>query len=223
MRKFLSIIFLFLSASYVSAQGILEYETRTFAPYWYVGANVAANWYMAEGNDFLAGTDGVRFSFKDNSGTTFRATLGRRLTPVIGIRGYAGINKYKWLSSYTNNPVVSFNSEFATADLTISIVNLLEESYSLKKYDFGFFVGTGFELRNRIRTPTAAVSESSISPVGRVGLEGNFLLSSDIALTLGGELNFVNDNNNGLVAGRNYEFIPAVSVGLNYYLKSSKK
>jgi len=223
MRKFLSIVLLFLSVSFVSAQGILEYETRTFAPYWFVGANVGANWYMAEGNDFLSGSDGVRFSFKDNSGTTLRATLGRRLTPVIGIRGYAGINKYKWLSAYHNNPVVSFNSEFATADLTISIVNLLEETYSLKKYDFGFFIGTGFELRNKISIPAVAASESSLTPVGRFGLEGNFLLSPNIALTLGGELNFVNDNNNGMVAGRNYEFIPAVSVGLNYYLKSSKK
>ena len=88
---------------------------------------------------------------------------------------------------------------------------------------FPLFVGTGFELRNKINTPAVAVSNSNLTPVGRVGLEGNFLLSSNIALTLGGELNFVNDNNNGLVAGRNYEFIPAVSVGLNYYLKSSKK
>jgi len=223
MKKILSILILALLSSHVFAQDILEYETRTFSPYWYTGINVGSNLYMAEGNDFLSGNDGVRFSLRDNSGTTIRATFGRRFTPVIGVRGYAGYSSYKWLSAYHLNPVVTFGSEFITADLTISLINMLEENYSLKRYDLGLFLGTGLQLRNEITSPAVAASNSSLTPVGRLGLEASFLLTNYLGLSFGGEFNFVNDNNNGMVAGRNYEFIPAFSVGLNYQLKAGKK
>jgi len=221
MKKIYSfILFCFLSGT-VFAQHVLDYESRNFVPVWYIGANIGTNLYLAEGNDFLSGEDGAKFSLKDNSGTTVRAVFGRKLTPVFGLRTFIGFNKYNWLSTYINHPVVSFTSESITADITVSLVNLLEDAYTRKKFDFLIFAGTGYQVRNKINSTASTIpsSNSSSTPIGRFGLEGDFSLSNRLNLSLGGELNYVNDRNNGLVAGKNYEVIPTFSAGLNYQLK----
>lgn len=190
----------------------LEPAADTFRPGWYAGINAGLNWHIAEGN-FPTEKHLVFFSFKTNSGPVYRVQVGYNFTPVVGVRGMAGIVQHNWPKIHDNDrtkiyTLVSYQSQNLNIDLMVNLVNWWVGYNPHYIFDISAFVGTGLDHREK-----AGFSSDWLGMVYRGGIQGNFHVSRHIDLVIAAEVNLVSDNYNEIIASSAFEAFPALTIG----------
>lgn len=212
MRKIGLVVGILFSTLIMSAQMAVNDD---FYPGWYVGGNMGTNWLPGERNDLNSNGAESRNSLSKNAGSMFRAEIGYNYSPVWGIRGFAGFTQNHWPeASLSDKEVVSFGSKYVTGDVMMNISNYIDGQNLVRSFDFLAFAGTGFHFRNRMTRNGAGL----LSLVGRLGAQTNFILNEYMDLKAIFELNIVDDNYNGFEVGSKLDLMPALSVGIAYYL-----
>lgn len=212
MRKFVFIVCVLFSTLLVSAQST---EGVDFYPVWYVGGNFGTSWLMGERIDNVYNIAESRNSLARNAGSMLRAEVGYNYTPVWGVRGFVGFTQNHWPdASLSGKEVISFGSKYVTGDVMMNISNYLDGPNLVRSFDFLAFAGTGIHYRNKITANGAGL----MSLVGRLGVQTNFMLNEFMDLKAIFEMNFVGDNYNGLKTGSKTDVVPAISVGIAYFL-----
>ena len=199
-----------------SSQDLHQNYIHLFNPGYYMGVNGGINLYVAEGNNF---SHGSAFSFSQNGGSIGRVEIGYDFTTIIGVRGFMGIAQHDWPDIRFLNPdgsikVVGFGSEHITADLTVNLSNWWDGYRPTRFVSISVFGGAGLAHRDKADFPS-----DFISPVGRVGIQGDFPLAKELDLTVIAENNIVGDNFNGYVTGFPFDFYMAFTVGLKYHIR----
>ena len=216
MRKIVFIVSILFSTLLVSAQTA---GNDGFYPGWYVGGNLGTSWLAGERIDNFSNNPDSRYSLGRNSGSMFRAEIGYNYSPVWGIRGFAGFTQNHWPeATLYYKEVISFASKYVTGDVMMNISNYLEGQNLARSFDFLAFAGTGFHFRNRMTRNGAGL----FSMIGRLGAQTNFILNEYVDLKAIFELNIVDDNYNGFEMGSKLDIMPALSVGLTYYIDFSR-
>lgn len=197
---------LFVVLSTYSQTPIKE-NTSAFTPYWTLGANGGINWFFGENNFPINPT--AAFTVTENIGHLGRLNVTRQVSPVVGIRGMLGINKY----NYFNNTVKPFFAEHLTADVVFNLTNLKKGYNPDRFFNFSVFGGLGAGYLNNNTT------SFMLDGMLRGGLQGDFKLSSALNLNLIAEMNILTDNANHTgMAGKPIDLGPALALGFTYRL-----
>ncbi len=211
MRKFVIAVIVLFSTLPISAQSV---GNDDFYPGWYVGFNTGTSWLGGENSNVLYNYES-RNSLARNSGSMLRAEVGYNYTPVWGIRGFAGFTQNHWPeATLSDKEVVSFGSKYITGDVVMNISNYLDGQNLVRSFDFLAFAGTGIHYRNKITANGAGL----MSLAGRLGVQANFMVNEFMDLKAVFDLNIVSDRYNGFEAGSKLDLMPALSVGVAYYL-----
>jgi outer membrane protein OmpA-like peptidoglycan-associated protein len=176
-----------------------------FKPGWFIGLNGGVNAFFGEGNDFLS-NDNSTVQLGDMIGYLGRFELGYKFSPVWGLRGMLGYNKYNWdINSFTKG----FTGETLTLDALFNLSNL--GGYNPNRLlDFSLFAGLGGAYQND------NVTEGSLAGLLRAGAQLDLNLSKSLALNLIAEANATTDNMNDFKTDLFFDAVPAVTLGLTY-------
>lgn len=199
-----SCLFIVLSTN---SQTTIKDNTTAFTPYWTLGANGGINWFFGENNFPINPT--AAFTVNQNIGYLGRLNVTRQISPVVGIRGMLGINKY----NYFNNTVTPFYAEHLTADIVFNLTNQKKGYNPDRFFHFLVFGGLGAGYLNNNST------SFMLDGMLRGGLQGDFKLSTALHLNLIAEMNILTDNANHTgLAGKPIDLGPALTLGFTYRL-----
>lgn len=213
MKKLIFIAMCLFVVLSTNSQTTIKENTSAFTPYWTLGANGGINWFFGENNFPINPT--AAFTVTKNIGFLGRLDLTRQVSPVVGIRGMLGVNKY----TYSNATVTPFYAEHLTADVVFNLTNLKKGYNPDRFFNFSVFGGLGAGYLNNNTT------SFMLDGMLRGGLQGDFKLSSALNLNLIAELNILTDNANHTgLAGMPIDLGPALALGFTYRLhKVAKK
>lgn len=204
-----SCLFIVLSTN---SQTTIKDNTSAFIPYWTIGANGGINWFYGENNYPINPT--ASFTMTQNIGYLGRLDVTRQVSPVVGIRGMLGFNKY----NYFNTTLRPFYSEHLTADVVFNLTNLKKGYNPDRFFNFSVFGGIGAGYLNN--NTTSFILDGML----RGGLQGDFKLSSALNLNLIAEMNILTDNANHTGrAGKPIDLGPALTLGFTYRLPMAAK
>jgi outer membrane protein OmpA-like peptidoglycan-associated protein len=136
--------------------------------------------------------------------------LGYEFNPVIGVRGQLGWARYHWDKTYwwgTN----------LTGDLMVNLSNWWAGYNPDRFFDVQAFVGLGAALRSAHNIDT----KKFLSPIVRVGLQGNFHVSKQFDVNLDLATNGVAKRFNNVQGGLFFADFSTVQVGFTYHFKES--
>ena len=192
-------------------------RNMTYKSDFYIGVNAGVSYYIGEGVATYLKSNGL-----DPLGSVTRLTMGYNVSPIIGVRAFFGLSQQNWpdtrlpLLSDNTYPVKSFGAENLTADITVNLSNWWIGYDQYRTLDISAFggVGAGVLLHN--------IKSGMFSPIGRLGLEGDFHITPTLFLNVMGEANMVGDNYNDYVDGLPFDFYPVLSIGFTYHIPQEK-
>jgi len=221
MKKLYFLVALFVTGIMlftITAQKSGQTPVSQFKPGWFVGANGGMNWYLAEGNDFLFESTN-KLVFLKNIGLQGNVNAGYSFSPVYSLKGGLEFDKYSYATRSTANverqsPI---NGQKLNLDLLVNLTNLKMGYDPDRRLMFSVFggLGAGHYGKN--------VVASKYGLAVRAGLQGDYMLTKQLALTLIADGNILSDNSNDVIAALPIDIAAGISAGLTYRFIEKKK
>jgi outer membrane protein OmpA-like peptidoglycan-associated protein len=202
-----------------TAQEAKKTDTN-FKPGMFVGLNGGVNWFLGEANNILISGPNSNLSLGQSMGYLGRLELGYHFTPVYSLRTMFGFNQYNHYTKINAiENVNSFIGENFTADFMMNLTNLKRGYDANRKLSLSAFAGLGIAYMND-NTITTNIGGSLL----RAGLQGNWHITPQWALSLIADMNFASDNTNDLSGGGlPFDMAPDLALGFSYSFAPQKE
>jgi OmpA-OmpF porin, OOP family len=217
MKKIITsglLLFAFLVAA--NAQTDKKAVKDQFQPSWNIGVLTGLNWYLAENNTPFQ--KGNNFSLTKNASPLASFVLGYDFTPIIGFRGQLGWSRYNWRNIKLQQ--LNFWGANLTGDLMVNLSNWWGGYDSKRVFDVQAFAGVGAGYR---ADGSAVFATDLLTPIVRLGLQGNFHVSKQFDINIDVATNAVRDKMNGLATGLFFDDFTSLQFGLTYHFKETAK
>lgn len=184
-----------------------------FQPNWYIGMYTGVNYFLGEYNQPFQSPN--NFSFFNNGSPLSSLALGYEFNPIIGIRGQLGWDRYKW-TNLNKYPFTAWGVNL-TGDLMVNLSNWWAGYNPNRVFDVQAFGGLGLGYRGK--DIYSSSSSTLVTPIVRVGLQGNFHVTKQFDINLDLATNMVSDKMNNVTGGLFFDDFTSFQVGFTYHFK----
>ncbi len=198
----------------INAQTPNKTTPETFQPNWYLSMYTGFNWFLGENNRPF--TSPNNFSFNNNGSPLASLGLGYEFNPILGIRGQLGWARYKW-THLNNYPFTAWGVNL-TGDLMVNLSNWWAGYNPNRVFDVQAFGGLGLGYRGK--DVYSSSSSSLVTPIVRLGLQGNFHVTKQFDINLDLATNMVSDKMNNVTGGLFFDDFTSFQVGFTYHFKN---
>lgn len=211
MKKVLLLILVCLSLSGVKAQIRTGVSAYNFISDMYIGGNVGANAFLADGFS--------EYGFKDCYGMSESLFIGYNFTDVFGMRALASFGNFNWPGMNGQNvSAKKFGTTAISGEGLLNLSNVFD-TYNLNRpFDFLLFAGGGFISREK-----STFDNEYLGIFAKAGLQADYRLTFKLDLSVQAMLNVLDEKFNERIVGIPFDIFPELKVGLTYHMRTNRR
>lgn len=211
MKKVLLLILVCLSLSGVKAQIRTGISAYNFISDMYLGGNIGANAFLADGY--------TEYRFKGCYGMSESLFIGYNFTEEFGMRALASFANFNWPGMISNNiQAKKFGTTAISAEGLLNLSNLFDIYNLNRPLDFFVFAGGGFISREK-----STFNNEYLGVFFKGGLQADYRLTFKLDLSVQAMINVMDEKFNEVAVGIPYDVFPELKVGLTYHMRTNRR